>query len=236
MTHYRTLIVEDEVLIADTLKRYLQKQGHEVVGTAISYEEATEIYQKEKPDLTLLDIRLNGQKTGIDVAQFIQNQSYSCPYIYLSSQLDSHSINCAKSTFPSGYLTKPIQKASLHTTIEMAMYAHQYRRGEVGTTTIQIFDGSRNHQIATEDITYLEVDHVYVQINLKNGKQLLQRSSLGEILDQLPNQQFVQTHRAFAINKKEVNHWDSSHLYVQNISIPVSRARRKEVANFLKNG
>ncbi|MEN0047156.1 MAG: response regulator [Bacteroidota bacterium] len=234
MTHYRTLIVEDEVLIADTLKRYLQKQGHEVVGTAICYEEATKIYQQEQPDLTLLDIRLSGTKTGIDVAQFIQNQAHSCPYIYLSSQLDSHSINRAKATFPSGYLSKPIQKSSLYTTIEMAMYAYQNRVNKE-VKTIQLFDGSKNHKIAIEEITYLEVEHVYVQVNLTNEYQLLQRGSLRELLDQLPTQQFIQTHRAFAINKQQVSHWDSGHLYVQNTPIPVSRARRKEVSNFLKN-
>lgn len=234
MTHYRTLIVEDEILIADTLKRYLQKQGHKVVGTAISYEEATEIYKEEKPDLTLLDIRLNGSKTGIDVAQFIQNQDYTCPYIYLSSQLDSHSIERAKATFPSGYLTKPIQKSSLYTTIEMAMYAYQNRL-EKEVETVQLFDGSKNHKIAIDDITYLEVDHVYVQVNLKDKNQILQRASLRDLLHQLPKQQFIQTHRAFAINKKQVSHWDSGHLYVQNSPIPVSRARKKEVISFLKN-
>ncbi|MEL6943003.1 MAG: response regulator [Bacteroidota bacterium] len=233
MTHYRTLIVEDEILIADTLKRYLQKQGHEVVGTAISYEEATDIYQKEQPDLTLLDIRLSGSRTGIDVAKFIQTQSHTCPYIYLSSQLDSHSIDNAKSTFPSGYLTKPIQKSSLYTTIEMAMYAYQYRNNMA--ETIQIFDGSKNHQVNIDDILYLEVDHVYVQVNLKNGRRLLQRASLRDLLDQLPTQQFIQTHRAFAVNKKEISRWDSGHLYIQNTPIPVSRTRKKEVANFLKN-
>jgi len=234
MTHYRTLIVEDEILIADTIKRYLQKQGHEVVGTAISYEEATEIYQEKQPDLTLLDIRLNGTRTGIDVAQFIQNQTHTCPYIYLSSQLDSQSINQAKATFPSGYLTKPIQKSSLYTMIEMAMYAYQYRQPTT-TKTIQLFDGTKNHQVAIDDITYLQVDHVYVQINLTNGKQVLQRASLKELLDQLPTQQFIQTHRAFAINKKQINRWDSGHLYVQNAPIPISRARKKEVASFLKD-
>ena len=108
MLRYRTLIVEDEIIIADTIKRYLQKQGHEVVGTAISYEEATEIYKKEQPDIALLDIRLSGSKTGIDVAHFIQEQNDATPFIFLSSQLDSRSINAAKQTYPSGYLLSVI--------------------------------------------------------------------------------------------------------------------------------
>lgn len=233
MTYYRTLIVEDEIIIADTLKKYLQKQGHEIVGTATSYEEATEMYQEKQPDLTLLDIQLAGSKTGIDVAQFIQNQPYSCPHIYLSSQLDLYSINRAKTTLPSGYLTKPIQKSSLYTTIEMAMHAHKYKQKKA-LTTIRISDSTKGYNIAVDDIAYLQADHIYVRVHLKNGKSLLQRSSLSGLLAQLPAQQFIQTHRTFAINKKAVSSYDEHKIYIGDKVIPVSRARKKEVYAFLR--
>lgn len=234
MTRYRTLIVEDEITIANTLKTYLQKRGHEIVGTATSYEEATEIYQEQQPDLTLLDIQLSGLKTGIDVAQFIQTQSYVCPHIYLGSQLDRSSINRAKTTLPSGYLTKPIQKSSLYTTIEMAMYAHQHK-SKRASKTIRISDSTKGHNIAVEDIAYLQADHIYLQVHLKNGKRLLQRSSLSGLLAQLPAQQFIQTHRTFAINKKAVSSYDDTKIYIRDKVIPVSRARKKEVYTFLRD-
>lgn len=233
MTHYRTLIVEDEVIIADTLKRYLQKQGHEVVGTATSYEEATEIYQEKRPDLTLLDIQLAGSKTGIDVAQFIQSQPYSCPHIYLSSQLDQYSINRAKTTLPSGYLTKPIHKNSLYTTIEMAMYAHQHQ-SKKASTTIRMADGTKGYNVEVEDIAYLQADHIYVRVHLKNGKSIMQRTSLSRLLAQLPTQQFIQTHRTFAINKKAVSSYSDQKVRIGDKLIPVSRARKKEVFAFLR--
>jgi len=113
MKNYKILIVEDEVIIADTIKRYLTQNGHQVVGNAISYQEAESIYIEKKPDLVLLDIRLSGTKTGIDVAYFIQQQTDPKPFIFLSSQLDSRSLNSAKETFPAGYLSKPIQKNTL---------------------------------------------------------------------------------------------------------------------------
>ncbi|MEM0991412.1 MAG: response regulator, partial [Bacteroidota bacterium] len=218
MNHYRTLIVEDEIIIADTIKRYLQKQGHEVVGTAISYEEATELYQKEKPDIALLDIRLSGSKTGIDVANFIQEQQHTSPFIFLSSQLDSRSIDDAKRTLPSGYLTKPIQKTSLYTTMEMAMYAYEVKKRKA--TTVKFNDGASCHHVAMNDILYLEVDHVYVNIVLRNNKTILQRASMKEILSQLPANKFIQTHRTYAVNLTQVTNWNNNEVYVQDQRIP----------------
>ncbi|MEM9888660.1 MAG: DNA-binding response regulator [Bacteroidota bacterium] len=233
MQYYRALIVEDEIIIADILKRYLQKNGHQVIGMAISYEEATKMYLEEQPDITFLDIRLNGTKTGIDVARFIQGQNHSSPFIFLSSQLDIQSINAAKCTFPSGYLTKPVQKASLYTTMEMAMYAHQVKQQQ--SSTVKFNDGTSCHAVPIKDILYLEVDHVYVSIVLENGRRILQRASLKEILYRLPAEQFIQTHRAFAINVKQINRWDHQQVYIQNEAIPVSRARRRKVELLLKS-
>jgi len=58
----RILIVEDEVLIARQLKKYLEQGGHSCCGYATSYEEACEALMKEKPELVLLDIRLYGEQ------------------------------------------------------------------------------------------------------------------------------------------------------------------------------
>ncbi len=234
MSSYRILIVEDEILIADTIQRYLRQKGHETVGMAISYEEAIQLYRDEQPDLTLLDIQLSGTKTGIDVAHFIQDEPTVTPFIFLTSQIDSQSINGAKVTFPAGYLSKPIQKNSLYATIEMAM--HSYQMQEQEKEMIRLYNGKQYYQVPVEDILYLRADHIYVHIVLKGDKKVLQRSTLRETLDQLPEGIFVQTHRSYAVNLRQVSQWESDQLYVQDDAIPISRGRRKEVIKLLKRG
>lgn len=231
MDKFRVLIVEDEILIADTIERYLRAEGYQVVGKAISYEEAIQLYLQETPDITILDIRLNGLKTGIDVAHFIQQQAVPRPFIYLTSQTDSRSFKGAIETHASGYLTKPIQKASLYATIEISMRTYQAQQQQ--EKTITLYDGATNHVITINDIFYLQVDHIYVNVHLDNGKQIVLRNSLKEMLDQLPKEQFVQTHRSFAINNKKVSHWDQQYIYVNGKAIPISRSRRKEVLQIL---
>ena len=226
------LVLEDEILIADTIKRYLTKKQHEVVGIAISYQEAEKLYLEQEPDIVLLDIRISGVKTGIDFAHFIQKQERKSPFIYLTSQLDSRSIDLAKATFPAGYLPKPIQKESLYTTIEIAMHSHLSEKNTI--PTIPLFDGVTNYIIPIQDILYLHADHIYVKVYLKDQKLIIQRSSLKVLLEQLPSDQFLQTHRSFAINLKQVNNWDSNFIYIQDKAIPISRNRKKTTFSLLK--
>ena len=117
----KILIVEDEIIIADSIKRYLTQMGYDITGIAISYEQALDILGEVKPDIILLDIHLNGRKTGIDLANYIRTNLH-IPYIYLSAQISSDVFHAAKLTRPSGFINKPIQKETLYTTIEIALY------------------------------------------------------------------------------------------------------------------
>lgn len=227
MENYKILIVEDEIIIADTIKRYLTQVGHQVVGNAISYQEAESIFIDEQPDLVLLDIRLSGSKTGIDVAHFIQQQTEPKPFIFLTSQLDHRSINNAKKTFPAGYLSKPIQKNSLNTSIEIAM--HNFQKRPKKELMISLNNGMKNYHIPCSEILFLEADHIYVNVHTKNYGKIIQRGTLKEMLDQLPEETFIQTHRSFVVNIDMVNYWDNQSLLILNNSIPLSRSRRKEV-------
>lgn len=227
MTPFKILIVEDEVLIADNIGRYLTKRGHQIVGKAISYEEAEEYYLRENPDIVLLDIRLSGEKSGIDFAHFIQQQSNPRPFIFLTSQLDATNINNAKKTFPAGYLSKPIQKDSLFASIEIAM--HNYSAEQKEVETISLYDGTKNYLVPINDILFLEVEHVYLQVHVLGEQYIIQRISLKDFLEQLPAEQFLQCHRSFAFNIKQISHWDSENVYIGEKAIPVSRSRRKEV-------
>ena len=231
MKNYRILIVEDEIIIADTIKRYLTQAGHQVVGNAISYQEAESIFTNEQPDLVLLDIRLSGLKTGIDMAHFIQQQTDPKPFIFLSSQLDSRSINSAKETFPAGYLSKPIQKNSLNTSIEIAM--HNFQRQLKKEPTISLNNGMKNYSIPCSEILFLEADHIYVNIHTKNYGKVVQRGTLKEMMEQLPKEKFIQTHRSFVVNIEVVNSWDNQSLLIHNKTIPLSRSRRKEVLSYM---
>ncbi len=119
----KILIVEDELIIANSIKRYLTQMGYDITGIAINYEQALDLLGKIKPDIVLLDILLNGRRTGIDLANYIQTNLH-IPFIYLSAKITSDVFHSAKLTRPSGFISKPIQKENLYTTIEVSLYNH----------------------------------------------------------------------------------------------------------------
>lgn len=231
MQTYRILIVEDEILIADTLERHLLARGYAITDKVISYAEAVQAYQREKPDLVLLDIRLNGPESGIDFGHFLRRQPEATPFVYLTSQLDRQYVKQAKKTFPAAFLYKPIRQESLYTSIEVALYNQYHLQPETGKVTIR--SREVNHRVAIADIRYLQSDHVYVRVHLQGGTELVQRGPLQELLDRLPADQFVQTHRSYAVNIAYLRRWDAKYVHLDQGSIPLSRSRREALAALL---
>lgn len=232
MRKWKILIVEDEILIADTIHRYLEQQGVLVSGMAISYEEAVQLYKTEQPDLVLIDIRLSGPKTGIDLAIFLRQQEPTVPFIYLTSQADKKHIDQAKQTFPASFLTKPIQASALYANIEIAL--HKQETQNLHETKISIYDGVNMYLVPVEDILYLKADHVYVEVYTKHQGILIQRKSLTEMLEDLPLPPFLQVHRSFVVNLKAVTGWQHHCIFVNEATIPISRSRRKEILTYLE--
>ena len=71
----RILIVEDEQIIAADLAGRLAQMGHEVVGIASEGQEAVDLARQVKPELVLMDVKLEGEMTGTEAARTIQEQT-----------------------------------------------------------------------------------------------------------------------------------------------------------------
>ncbi|RKQ50473.1 response regulator receiver domain-containing protein [Roseivirga pacifica] len=116
----RILIVEDEGAIAENLCEQLALFGYSSCATAKSYQVAINQIHDFNPDLIILDIDLEGQLTGIDVARYI-NKNHARPFIYHSGNLEPEIYESALQTAPFAYLTKPALFTQLHQTIEKAL-------------------------------------------------------------------------------------------------------------------
>ena len=122
---YRILVVEDEGLIAHDIASRLEVLGHQVVATVSTAEEALE--HAAAADLVLMDIRIDGQRDGIAAAQEVRARHH-VPVVFLTAHADRATLERAKAAEPFGYITKPLGPASLHTSIEMAIYKHRMER------------------------------------------------------------------------------------------------------------
>ena len=70
----KVLIAEDDLLMADMLEDALVDNGYEVCGIARTVEKAVELGEKHRPDLAILDLRLEGRGSGTDVADALKRQ------------------------------------------------------------------------------------------------------------------------------------------------------------------
>jgi PAS domain S-box-containing protein len=121
------LIVEDELIVAMDIGESIKSLGYKVAGIASASEDAVKYAVERKPDLILMDIRIKGTIDGIETAKKII-QITDIPIIYLTAFADTETLQRAKLTQPFGYILKPFDKKSLHTTIEMALYKHYMER------------------------------------------------------------------------------------------------------------
>jgi two-component system response regulator HydG len=118
----RILIVEDQFIEADNLRTILRNAGYLVCKIARSVEEGMVIVEKESPDLVLLDIRLKGELTGIDMARMLRDRSIA--FVYLSANSNRQVLDLAKKTKPYGFLVKPFREKDVLVMLEIACYAH----------------------------------------------------------------------------------------------------------------
>ncbi|MBX3468506.1 MAG: response regulator [Planctomycetes bacterium] len=123
----RVFIVEDQRLIAADLANTLRRLGYDVVGSAASGEEAVEAAPGARPELVLMDIRLQGPMDGIAAAGELLRR-IDVPVVYLTAYADEETIRRAKLTGPFGYVVKPFNERELRAGIEVALYKHDTER------------------------------------------------------------------------------------------------------------
>jgi DNA-binding response OmpR family regulator len=122
----RALIIEDEALIAEELSERLSRLGFSVIATVDSADEGIAIATAERPDLVLMDIRLNGEKDGVQAAKQIRQQ-VDVPIVYVTAYSDRLTVDRASGSDHDGYILKPFHSRELQTTVEVAMQRHAIR-------------------------------------------------------------------------------------------------------------
>lgn len=125
MSPKKILIVEDESIIAEDMADSLIALGYRVTGIVYSGEEALESAAKERPDLVLMDVNLQGEIDGITAAEEMRSR-FQIPVVYLTAYADDNTLRRVNATKPFGYIVKPFEEKNLHTTIQLALHRHQY--------------------------------------------------------------------------------------------------------------
>ena len=102
----RVLVVDDDKLVAVSLKTILEADGEiTVVGLGEAGDDAIRLYREQHPDILLMDIRMQGM-SGLDAAECILKEDQAAKILFLTTFSDDEYIVKALNMGAKGYLLK----------------------------------------------------------------------------------------------------------------------------------
>jgi len=196
----RILIVDDEELARDRLKRILEEQNeHEIVGEAENGQGALEKIEALHPDVVLLDIRMPGID-GLEVARHLVDMDEP-PAVIFTTAYDDYAIEAFKVNAVD-YLLKPVRQEQLQAALHKALKPHKVQwkalnHKEDGTPKTRTHISSRTRRgiilVPIPEIYYFRAEHKYVTVRHSDGEVIIE-DTLKE-LEQEFGERFLRIHR-----------------------------------------
>lgn len=197
---FRILIVEDEPAIAEHIAAYLDNDDFEVSSIVYDSTDALVELKNNTPDAVILDINLESETDGIDIAQII-NDTYRIPFLFLTAHSDKQTLNRAKTVNPSGYIVKPFNEKTLQASVEIAIANHSKQLNMLAPKLLPhkinskvadpfseremdvlqlLYEGITNKQIAqqlfiSENTVKTHLKHIYVKLEANTRYGVLVR-------------------------------------------------------------
>ena len=243
----KALIIEDEVMAAQALKKLLGEvsPSMEIVGLLESVEESVEwLENNPMPDLMFMDVHL---ADGSSFAIF-EKINITCPVIFTTAY-DEYALK-AFEVNSIDYLLKPISKEALvhalnkyHNLAEKRVNADQFDRllAKLGEkkryrSCFLLPERDKLVPLPVDIITYIYIDAKTVKIFTTTGKVYYMNHTLDDIMNELDPQMFFRANRQFIVSRqsiKDVSVWFGNKLAINlNVETPekiiVSKARVSE--------
>lgn len=208
------IILEDEPLIAYSLKNVLSKFGVDHISLHNNLKNALAGLQISKYDAAFIDIQISGKPEGFDFAKHCRERSV--PIVFLTSFGDEETIKLAIDHGPVAYLNKPFKESEISALVKMLEKRKQ-------DDFVVLMDGKKEIRLKIDDIVYLEANTPYVNIYLKNGS-ISVRSSIVKLIDKLSYQMAMKRiHKTYAVAESKIESKAATYIVVNGIELPYSK-------------
>src|SRR3954470_10750992 len=131
MSKGKILVVDDDRLVLATVTHGLAKAGYDIID-ADNGDDAILLARQHRPDLALLDIRMEGM-SGFDVAAYLR-ESLQTPFMFLSAFADDATVAQVKALGAVAYLVKPLDISQIVPTVEAALVTARARKASALAT------------------------------------------------------------------------------------------------------
>jgi DNA-binding response OmpR family regulator len=145
----KVLVVDDDRLVLATLTHGLAQAGYEIID-ADNGDDAILLAREHKPDLALLDIRMEG-KSGFDVAAYLR-EYLQTPFMFLSAFADEATLAQVKALGAVAYLIKPLDIRQIVPAVEAAFAQIAQRAPGVAPVTQPVERAPADHEALSQSI------------------------------------------------------------------------------------
>lgn len=214
MNKKKILFIEDDLILLSNVKEILQEEGYEVKTEIDGLGGINSIYSF-KPDLILCDISIP-HKNGYEVLQEVSSEirSKSIPFIFLTAKVEKEDIRKGMLLGADDYIFKPFDIEDLLSSIKLRLERAESKVEEEGSDKKKIYQvddklmfrtGIKAELIPIKEIKFIRAESPYVYIKFASGKSTLQRETLEEWEEKLPEKLFVRIHRSTIVNTDYIN-------------------------------
>ena len=222
------IITDDEPFARKGLQGYLEKIDFlQLIDSCEDALQLTSVLRERPVDLLFLDIQMP-HITGIEFLSAITNP----PKVIFTTAYEQYAIRGFELDVMD-YLLKPI---SFERFLKAAWKAKDFFDGKAHTekTNSYLFlkVNGKLEKITFNDVLYVEGMENYVAIYLEN-KKLITHSTIKSLLEKLPENLFIQTHKSYIVAINKIDAIDGNVLRIKNHQVPVSKQLKKSVLEFV---
>ena len=183
MKKIKILYVEDEIFLAKIVGETLQSRGYDVVMEADGAK-ALDVFNREKPDVCILDIMLPG-KDGFMIADEIREKNAQVPIIFLSAKSQTSDVVNGLKLGANDYIRKPFSMEELIVRVENVMKNKSAPQEEVEEIVIgkYVFNLKRQtliHPSEQRKLSYRESE--LLKLLCENRDKVVERSEILTLL------------------------------------------------------
>ena len=218
------IIVDDEPLAIRVLEKYIATIPYlQLVQSFDNPLAAMRFLQQTTIDLIFLDINMP-ELSGINLVKALSQP----PLIVFTTAFPDHAVQGFELD-AIDYLLKPFSKARFLKAIQkVGLYLEKMPANPSITTHLTIKADRKRYRMPFEDILYCQAYGDYVKI-IANDKQLLPKTTLAKLSEQLPSDQFIRVHRSYIIAWNRVKYMEGSQVKIGAVLIPIGQQYKDQV-------
>jgi len=229
MSQQSILVVEDEPIIADDIAISLEGFGYNVHDIVGSVDEAVGVIGNSAPTMALVDINLEGEKTGIELGHLLYTK-YKVPFMYITSYFDEATIEKVKKTHPVAYLIKPFDERDLKINLELAF--SKQKTGHYRSSKIFVKKNNKLIALNPQEITHVEAIDNYAFVYTVDEKYMISHT-LKSIEEKMADKGFVRVHKSYLVNFEHICSISDGFVFLDTAQIPLGKAYKQAFFDFI---